>query len=249
MGVLLLIAGHETTANMIALGTLALLEHPDQLALLRDSDDPKLVAGAVEELLRYLNITHNGRRRVALEDIEIAGQIIRAGEGVIVANDSATATPRPSPTPTGWTSTATPATTWPSASACTSASASRWPGWSCRSSTAPSTGASPRCGWPPIWSRSRSSTTARLRRLRTPRDLVTTRPDRTEQKEDHEGHSSTRTSASPRASACWPPRRCSTSATRTASSCCSTRTRPRELADDVRQAAAVCPALAITVDD
>jgi cytochrome P450 len=87
MGVLLLIAGHETTANMIALGTLALLEHPGQLALLRDGDDPELVATAVEELLRYLNITHNGRRRVALEDIEIAGTVIRAGEGVIMAND------------------------------------------------------------------------------------------------------------------------------------------------------------------
>jgi cytochrome P450 len=72
---------------MIALGTLALLEHPDQLAILRDSDDPKLVAGAVEELLRYLNITHNGRRRVALEDIEINGQLIRAGEGMIFPND------------------------------------------------------------------------------------------------------------------------------------------------------------------
>jgi hypothetical protein len=87
MGVLLLIAGHETTANMIALGTLALLEHPEQLALLRDEDDPKVVAGAVEELLRYLNITHNGRRRVAAEDIEIVGQTIRAGDGVILAND------------------------------------------------------------------------------------------------------------------------------------------------------------------
>ncbi|MEV7426380.1 MULTISPECIES: cytochrome P450 [unclassified Streptomyces] len=87
MGVLLLIAGHETTANMIALGTLALLENPDQLALLRDSDDPKLVASAVDELLRYLNITHSGRRRVALEDIEIAGEVIRAGEGIIVPND------------------------------------------------------------------------------------------------------------------------------------------------------------------
>jgi cytochrome P450 len=87
MGVLLLIAGHETTANMIALGTLALLEHPDQLAILRDSDDPKVIGGAVEELLRYLHITHNGRRRVALEDIEVAGQTIRAGEGIIVAND------------------------------------------------------------------------------------------------------------------------------------------------------------------
>ncbi|KPI13138.1 Linalool 8-monooxygenase [Actinobacteria bacterium OK074] len=87
MGVLLLIAGHETTANMIALGTLALLEHPDQLALLRDTDDPKLVASAVEELLRYLNITHSGRRRVVLEDIEIAGQVLRAGDGIITPND------------------------------------------------------------------------------------------------------------------------------------------------------------------
>jgi cytochrome P450 len=87
MGVLLLIAGHETTANMIALGTLALLEHPGQLALLRDGGDPELVRSAVEELLRYLNITHNGRRRVALADIEIAGVTIRAGEGLIMAND------------------------------------------------------------------------------------------------------------------------------------------------------------------
>ncbi|MGW0782752.1 cytochrome P450 [Streptomyces sp. NPDC002913] len=87
MGVLLLLAGHETTANMIALGTLALLEHPGQLALLRDTEDPKTVAGAVEELLRYLNITHGGRRRVALEDIECAGEVIRAGDGIIVPND------------------------------------------------------------------------------------------------------------------------------------------------------------------
>jgi cytochrome P450 len=86
-GVLLLIAGHETTANMIALGTLALLEHPAQLELLRTTDDPELVGSAVEELLRYLNITHNGRRRVALADIEIAGEVIRAGEGMIIAND------------------------------------------------------------------------------------------------------------------------------------------------------------------
>jgi hypothetical protein len=89
IGVLLLIAGHETTANMIALGTVALLEHPGQLARLRDTGDPALVASAVEELLRYLNITHNGRRRVALEDIEIAGEVIRAGEGIIFPNDIA----------------------------------------------------------------------------------------------------------------------------------------------------------------
>jgi cytochrome P450 len=93
MGVLLLIAGHETTANMIALGTLALLQHPDQLALLRDSDDPGVISSAVEELLRYLNITHTGRRRVALEDIETGGEVIRAGEGLIMANDIANRDP------------------------------------------------------------------------------------------------------------------------------------------------------------
>ena len=87
IGVLLLIAGHETTANMIALGTLALLEHPEQLAHLRDSEDPALVSSAVEELLRYLTITHDGRKRIATEDIEIASQTIKAGEGVIIATD------------------------------------------------------------------------------------------------------------------------------------------------------------------
>ena len=99
LGVLLLSAGHETTANMIALGTLALLQHPEQLALLRGTDDPKVVAGAVEELLRYLTITHAGRRRVALEDIEIGGQVIRAGDGVILAGEVANRDPEAFPDP------------------------------------------------------------------------------------------------------------------------------------------------------
>jgi len=99
IGVLLLIAGHETTANMIALGTLALLRNPAQLAILRDTDDPKVVATAVEELLRYLNITHNGRRRVAVEDIEVAGQLVRAGEGLILANDIGNRDPEAFPDP------------------------------------------------------------------------------------------------------------------------------------------------------
>jgi cytochrome P450 len=88
MGVLLLIAGHETTANMIALGTLTLLEHPNQFAALRETDDPKLVADAVEELLRYLTIVQSGLRRVALADIEIGDQTIRAGDGVVIAIDA-----------------------------------------------------------------------------------------------------------------------------------------------------------------
>jgi cytochrome P450 len=84
LGTGLLIAGHETTANMIGLGVLALLEDPEQVALIRDADDPKIVANAVEELLRYLSIIQNGQRRVAVEDIDIAGETIRAGEGIII---------------------------------------------------------------------------------------------------------------------------------------------------------------------
>ncbi|MGV9675890.1 cytochrome P450 [Nocardia sp. NPDC003482] len=83
LGTGLLIAGHETSANMISLGVLALLDNPEQWALLRDTDDPKVVAGAVEELMRYLSIIQNGQRRVAVGDIEVAGQTIRAGEGII----------------------------------------------------------------------------------------------------------------------------------------------------------------------
>jgi cytochrome P450 len=89
MAGLLLVAGHETTSNMIALGTLALLQHPEQVAALSATDDPAVIRTAVEELLRYLSIVQSGRRRVALEDIPIGGQTIRAGEGVILATDAA----------------------------------------------------------------------------------------------------------------------------------------------------------------
>ncbi|MEV4566473.1 cytochrome P450 [Nonomuraea sp. NPDC049419] len=80
VGVLLLIAGHETTANMLGLGTYALLTDPGQLAALRD--DPSLVDNAVEELLRHLTIIHLGPTRVARQDVEIDGVTIKAGETV-----------------------------------------------------------------------------------------------------------------------------------------------------------------------
>ncbi|MER6158878.1 cytochrome P450 [Streptomyces sp. NPDC001868] len=83
MGVAMLIAGHETTATMISLGTLALFEHPDQLAVLRETDDLKVINGAVDELLRYLSIVQTGLRRVAKDDIEIGGQVIRKGDGIL----------------------------------------------------------------------------------------------------------------------------------------------------------------------
>ncbi|MFJ1747865.1 cytochrome P450 [Streptomyces sp. NPDC088116] len=81
MGRLLLIAGHETTANMTALSVLSLLREPDQLARLRE--DPSLIKGAVEELLRYLSIVHTGLPRAVTEDITVGGRTIRAGEGVL----------------------------------------------------------------------------------------------------------------------------------------------------------------------
>src|SRR6201991_920624 len=84
LGTGLLIAGHETTANMIGLGVLALLENPDQAAVIRNAEEPKILANAVEELLRYLSIIQNGQRRVALEDIHIGGETIRANEGIII---------------------------------------------------------------------------------------------------------------------------------------------------------------------
>ncbi|MGX1778110.1 cytochrome P450 [Nocardia brasiliensis] len=79
---LLLLAGHETTANMLALGTFALLEHPEQLAELRANLD--LVPDAVEELMRYLSVA-DIFYRYATEDIELGGETIRAGSTVVVS--------------------------------------------------------------------------------------------------------------------------------------------------------------------
>ncbi|MCV7228841.1 cytochrome P450 [Mycolicibacterium komossense] len=83
-GVIMLAAGHETTANMISLGTLALLDHPDEFDRLRNTDDPTVVAAVVEELMRYLTIVHSLIDRVATEDLTIGGQLIRAGETVLM---------------------------------------------------------------------------------------------------------------------------------------------------------------------
>ncbi|MFG3001766.1 cytochrome P450 [Streptomyces sp. NPDC048340] len=80
LAAILLIAGHETTANMISLGTFTLLSHPEQLAELRS--DPVLLPAAVEELMRFLSIA-DGMLRVATEDIEIAGVTVRPDDGVV----------------------------------------------------------------------------------------------------------------------------------------------------------------------
>ncbi len=82
LAALLLLAGHETTANMISLGTAGLLRNPRQLAELRA--DPALVGQTVEELLRYFSIV-DFLPRVALADIEVDGVTVRAGEGVVLS--------------------------------------------------------------------------------------------------------------------------------------------------------------------
>ncbi|MFH8788263.1 cytochrome P450 [Streptomyces roseoverticillatus] len=96
VAMLLLIAGHESTAHTIATGVLALLDHPLQLAALRA--DPSLIPSAVEELLRYLS-TLDSLVRVALEDVAVDGGVIRAGEGVVfptaVLNRDPSVHPRP----------------------------------------------------------------------------------------------------------------------------------------------------------
>ncbi|WP_405824518.1 cytochrome P450 [Streptomyces sp. NBC_01390] len=92
MGLALLAAGHETTAHMLALGTFALLQNPDQLAALRA--DPALITGAVEELLRYLTIAQYGAERSATEDVEVGGRLIKRGDVVVPALMAANRDPR-----------------------------------------------------------------------------------------------------------------------------------------------------------
>ena len=80
---LLLLAGHETTSNMLGLGTLALLRHPAQLTAVRDDHDA--IGPAVEELLRWLSIVQTAIPRVTTTEVEIAGVPIPAGQLVLAS--------------------------------------------------------------------------------------------------------------------------------------------------------------------
>lgn len=92
MALLMLVAGHETTANMISLGTAYLLSHPDLWATL--SADRTLIPKAVEEMLRYFSISDHATGRVALADVEVAGITVCEGEGVLLSNAAANRDPR-----------------------------------------------------------------------------------------------------------------------------------------------------------
>jgi cytochrome P450 PksS len=108
MIMLLLMAGHETTVNLVGNGTLALLEHPDQLARLRE--DPALILPAVEEMLRYTSPVEIAPERYPREDVALAGAVIPRGAMVFVVIASANrderrfANPGAAPRLYGWPS-------------------------------------------------------------------------------------------------------------------------------------------------
>jgi cytochrome P450 len=97
MARLLVNAGHETTAQMIALSVLTLLRHPDQLAALRA--EPALIGSAVNELMRYLSITQYGLVRAATEDMDLDGRHIAKGDGITLALPAANHDERMFPEP------------------------------------------------------------------------------------------------------------------------------------------------------
>ncbi len=97
MADLLLMAGHETTANQMALGLHSLLTHPDQLAMMRGN--PDLIKSAVEEMLRYHTIVHFNAFRTAVEPVELNGETFPQGQGVIALISAANRDPEAFPDP------------------------------------------------------------------------------------------------------------------------------------------------------
>lgn len=83
-GVVMMLAGHETSANMISLGTVALLDNPDVFRRLGETGDSSAAANVVEELMRYLSIVHSQVDRVATENLTLGGQVVRAGDFLVM---------------------------------------------------------------------------------------------------------------------------------------------------------------------
>ena len=94
---LFLVGGYDTTANMISLGVITFLKNPEQIEALRN--DPTLIDGAVEELLRYLSVAHYTAFRLAKDDVELRGTCIHGGEGIVAPLSAANRDPEVFPDP------------------------------------------------------------------------------------------------------------------------------------------------------
>jgi len=92
---LILAAGHDTAANQLSNSLVALFRHPDQLALLRKR--PELIPNAVEVLLRHVQLETTGPVRIALEDVELSGVQVRAGDAIIPSGHIANSDPQTYP--------------------------------------------------------------------------------------------------------------------------------------------------------
>ncbi|GAB3812903.1 cytochrome P450 [Micromonospora zhanjiangensis] len=136
-----MLAGDDNISGMIGLGVLALLRHPDQIAAVRG--DEKAADRAVDELIRYLTAPYAPTPRTAIEDVTVAGRVIRAGRPSSARCPWRTAIPTCCRTRTASTSRASRSRTSRSGTACTTASGPPWPGWNCASSTRRCGGAFP----------------------------------------------------------------------------------------------------------
>lgn len=149
----LLAVGYEATSGQIPNFIYVLHQHPEQLAMLKEDLD--LIPAAVDELMRFVPVpSASSIPRYALEDVELSGGVVRAGEPVLVSRSAANRDPRVYAPPMPSTSGGTAPHMWGSATGCTTASARSWPAWNFRSPSRPcsracrtSTSPCPRRSW------------------------------------------------------------------------------------------------------
>ena len=143
--ILLFVAGHETTTNLLGNGLLTLLQHPQVWAQLRA--DPTLLPGAMDEMLRFESSVNMVPRHVVVP-YAIGDTMVPAGDLIFFMTGAANRDPAVFPNPIASTSPAVPTRTWPSAPASTTAWAHRWPASRQKWPSSNSCCNAPRWRWP-----------------------------------------------------------------------------------------------------